>query len=68
MHGGHPVVVSGRLLEELAAVTEATFGLRAVVQAHPPHRIPFEREPAVWLDLDTPDVLDEARRAFGVAD
>jgi molybdenum cofactor cytidylyltransferase len=67
MHGGHPVVIAGRLLEELAAVTEVTLGLRAVTERHTPHRVPFEGEPAVWLDLDTPDVLDEARRAFGVA-
>ena len=67
VHGGHPVVISGLLLEELAAVTEATLGLRAVVERHPPHRVPFEGDPAVWLDLDTPDLLDEARRTFGVA-
>lgn len=65
-HGGHPVVVAGRLLPELAAVTEATLGLRAVVDRHPPVRVPFDRDPAVWLDLDTPDLLDEARRVFGI--
>ena len=65
-HGGHPVVVEGRLLPELARVTEATLGLRAVLERHPPARVPFERDPAVWLDLDTPDLLDEARRVFGI--
>jgi hypothetical protein len=29
-------------------------------------RIPFERDPAVWIDLDTPDLLPEARRVFGI--
>ena len=65
-HGGHPVVVAGRLLPELAAVTEATLGLRAVVDRHPPVRVPFERDPAVWIDLDTPDLVPEARRIFGI--
>lgn len=66
IHGGHPVVVSGRLLGELSRVTDATYGLRAVLQRHPPVRIPFERDPAVWIDLDTPDLVPEARRVFGI--
>ena len=65
-HGGHPVVVSGRLLTELSRVTDATYGLRAILQRHPPVRIPFERDPAVWIDLDTPDLVPEARRVFGI--
>lgn len=66
VHGGHPVVVAGRLLTELSRVTDATYGLRAVLERHPPVRIPFERDPAVWLDLDTPDLVPEARRVFGI--
>ena len=66
IHGGHPVVVAGRLLTELSSVTDATYGLRAVLQRHPPRRIPFDRDPAVWLDLDTPDLVPEARRVFGI--
>ena len=65
-HGGHPVVLAGRLLTELSRVTDATYGLRAVVERHPPVRIPFERDPAVWIDLDTPDLVPEARRVFGI--
>ncbi|RLT43701.1 MAG: hypothetical protein DWI58_03335 [Chloroflexi bacterium] len=67
-HGGHPVVLAGRLLTELSRVTDATFGLRAVVDRHPATKIPFERDPAVWIDLDTPDLLPEARRVFGIRD
>lgn len=67
-HGGHPVVVAGRLLTELSRVTDATYGLRAVLERHPPVRIPFERDPAVWIDLDTPDLVPEARRVFGIRD
>jgi molybdenum cofactor cytidylyltransferase len=66
IHGGHPVVVAGRLLTELSRVTDATYGLRAVLDRHPPVRIPFERDPAVWIDLDTPDLVPEARRVFGI--
>lgn len=65
-HGGHPVVLAGRLLAELSRVTDATYGLRAVLERHPPTKIPFERDPAVWIDLDTPDLLPDARRVFGI--
>jgi len=47
--GGHPVVVSARLLEELADVDEATLGLKAVTQRH-------EKETGK-VDLGTPEVL-----------
>ncbi len=66
-HGGHPVVVSGALLPELAAVDEATFGLRAVLQAHPPLRIPFD-DPIVRIDLDTPEDLERARAQLTAAE
>ncbi len=61
-HGGHPVVVSGALLEELAAVDEASEGLRAVLHRHPPLRVSMPDEPSVSLDLDTPEALEEGRR------
>jgi molybdenum cofactor cytidylyltransferase len=64
---GHPVVVSGRLLPELAAAREATLGLRAVIDAHPPRLLAMDSEPVVRIDLDTPDLLDEARQLLGVA-
>ena len=67
-HGGHPVVMSSELLGELGAVTEATLGLRGVLERHPAHRVPMDDEPVVRLDLDTPDLLPEARRLLGVAE
>jgi molybdenum cofactor cytidylyltransferase len=61
-HGqrGHPVALDGSLLEELRAVTDETFGLRAVVEreGRAIHKIEFE-SPVVLLDLNTPD--DHAR-------
>lgn len=67
-HGAHPIVVSGRLLGELAAVEERTFGLRALLDRHPPHRVPMDDEPVVALDLDTPDTLEEGRRVLGIGE
>jgi molybdenum cofactor cytidylyltransferase len=64
--GGHPVVLAGGLLPELVHVTDATMGLRAVLERHPPHRVRMQDEPCVRLDLDTPDDLAEARRIFGL--
>ena len=64
--GGHPVVLAGSLLGELAEVDEATLGLRAVLDRHPPHTLAMDDEPVVRLDLDTPDTLDGARKLLGI--
>jgi CTP:molybdopterin cytidylyltransferase MocA len=64
---GHPVVLAGALLDELAAVREETQGLRAVRDRHPPRLLAMEDEPLVRIDLDTPESLDEGRRLLGVA-
>jgi molybdenum cofactor cytidylyltransferase len=63
---GHPVVVRGALLPELAAATEAGLGLRGVLEKHPPLLVEMDDEPVVRIDLDTPDTLDEARRLLDV--
>ena len=63
---GHPVVLRGSLLSELAAATEASLGLRGVLAAHPALLVEMDDEPVVRLDLDTPDTLDEARRLLDV--
>lgn len=64
---GHPVVVRASLLPELAKASEATLGLRGVLDAHPPLLVEMDDEPVVRLDLDTPDTLEEARRLLEVA-
>lgn len=64
-HGGHPVVLDGDLLEELARADEEGEGLRAILQRHPPLRLPMPDEPSVALDLDTPEALAEGRRVLG---
>lgn len=63
---GHPVVVSGALIPDLIAAREETEGLRAVLQAHPARALAMDGEPLVRIDLDTPDLLDEARRMLGI--
>jgi molybdenum cofactor cytidylyltransferase len=65
--GGHPIVLAGALLGELAEVAEATLGLRAVLNRHPAHVLAMDDEPVVRLDLDTPDTLDQARKLLGVS-
>jgi molybdenum cofactor cytidylyltransferase len=65
-HGGHPVVVSGALLPALAAARDEDEGLRGVLRGRRLERLDMSDEPAVRLDLDTPDALPEARRILGV--
>ncbi|MBM4415781.1 MAG: nucleotidyltransferase family protein [Chloroflexi bacterium] len=65
---GHPVVLRGALLAELANASEAAQGLRGVLAAHPPQLLTMDSEPVVRLDLDTPDTLDAARRLLGVSE
>ena len=64
---GHPVVLRGSLLPELAEAKEHTLGLRGVLAIHQPMVVPMDNEPVVRLDLDTPDTLDNARRLLGVS-
>jgi len=63
---GHPVVIAGALLPELAAATEDQLGLRGVLERHPPRELAMDDEPVVRIDLDTPDLLAEGRRLFGL--
>ena len=65
---GHPVVVAGALLEELAQASEQRLGLRGVLEGHPPRRIGMDGEPIVRVDLDTPEALSAGRRLSGVRD
>ncbi len=64
-HGGHPVVLRGTLLPALAAATETTEGLRGILAGRTVRRVRIEGEPAVALDLDTPEAYEAARAAFG---
>ena len=54
--GGHPIVLSARLLDELLAIDEESQGIKAVVRRRPEsvRRFPLEN-PEILLDLNTPD-------------
>ncbi len=45
---GHPICLSGCLLDELAGVTEEQQGLRAVVRNHAVVDVPVDDESVVW--------------------
>ena len=54
--GGHPIIISASLIEELAQVDEATLGLKAVTQRHEKEVNKVELGiPEVLWDLNTPE-------------
>jgi CTP:molybdopterin cytidylyltransferase MocA len=59
---GHPVVVSGRLRDELLDVNDETEGLRAVLRAHAGEIREIESGPASLTDLNTPAEYAAARQ------
>ena len=64
--GGHPIVVSAKLLEELADVDEATLGLKAVIQRHEKETGKVDLgTPEVLWDLNTPKDYQDALKSQG---
>ena len=63
--GGHPIVLSAELLEELLSIDEESQGVKAVVQRRPEsvNRVPLEN-PEILLDLNTPEQYRQAVEAF----
>jgi molybdenum cofactor cytidylyltransferase len=62
---GHPILLDGSLLPELAQVTDETLGLRAVIDRHLSRSAALEIENQdVDVDLNTPDDYEAALRAF----
>ena len=59
--GGHPILVDASLIEELANIEEATFGVKAVVRRHQASttRVPVDNPEVLW-DLNTPEQYREA--------
>jgi molybdenum cofactor cytidylyltransferase len=65
-HGGHPLVFSASLKGELERISEEKQGIREVFQAHRHEVAEVEiDDPMVRLDLNTPQVYEEARRHYG---
>ncbi len=62
--GGHPIILSLSLLDELREIDEETYGIKAVVQRHldATRRVEMEAPEVLW-DLNTPEeyqrVLEE---------
>ena len=63
--GGHPIVLSAALLEELRSIDEESQGIKAVVRRHADavNRIPLDN-PEILLDLNTPEQYRDALEAF----
>ncbi len=67
VHGdrhGHPVVVAGRLRNELLAATEDERGLRGVMEAHVNEIVDVPSDERCLLDLNTPDDYEAALAAL----
>lgn len=65
-HRGHPIVVSGRLREELMNASDASEGLHGVLAAHANESAEVDAGELGDLGFNTPDEYLEARRRFGL--
>lgn len=65
-HGGHPLIFSASLREELARISEEKQGIREVFQAHRDSVQEYELDdPMIRLDLNTPAAYEDALRWYG---
>ena len=67
--GGHPLIFSARLLPELSRISEENQGLREVFERHRAEitQVHFD-DPAIRLDLNTPEAYNEAFEKYGRED
>jgi CTP:molybdopterin cytidylyltransferase MocA len=65
-HRGHPVIVSGRLREELMAADDATEGLAAILRAHAAESGEVDAGDLLDLGFNTPEEYEAAKRRFGI--
>jgi CTP:molybdopterin cytidylyltransferase MocA len=63
---GHPIVVAGRLREELMAVTDETEGLLGFVRVHDAEIGEVDAGGLLDLGFNTPDELKAARKRYGL--
>ncbi len=66
-HHGHPVLVAGRLRDELMHVSEGDEGLRSVLRAHATELTSYEAGELCLLDVNTPEEYEAARKQLGIA-
>ncbi len=64
--GGHPIILSLSLLDELREIDEETYGIKAVVQRHldATRRVEMDTPEVLW-DLNTPEEYQRVLRAGG---
>ena len=64
--GGHPIIVSARLLSELQTIDEETQGIKAVVRRHADDTVRVDLgTPEILWDLNTPEQYEEALGSTG---
>jgi CTP:molybdopterin cytidylyltransferase MocA len=61
---GHPVVVAGRLREELMRADDATLGLRGILEAHRERHGEVDAGDLLDLTFNTPEEYQAARARF----
>jgi len=66
-HTGHPVVVAGRLREEMMNATDETDGLKGILRAHQAELAEMETDDLCHLDVNTPEEFAAAKARFGLA-
>jgi molybdenum cofactor cytidylyltransferase len=64
--GGHPLIFSARLRDELGTITEDAQGVREVFRAHADevNEVAID-DPTIRLDINDQDAYEEALRLFG---
>ena len=65
-HRGHPVIVSGRLREELMAADDTSEGLNGVLRAHAGEMGEVEAGDLLDVGFNTPEEYEAAKRRFGI--
>ena len=68
-HGGHPLIFSASLRDELACISEKKQGIREVFQAHRDSVQEYAlNDPQIRLDLNTPEAYEDAVWRYGMGD
>lgn len=62
---GHPVVVSGRLREEMMAASDEQRGLDGILKSHAGEIAETEMDDSSFIDVNTPEEFEAAKRRFG---
>ena len=66
-HRGHPVIVSGRLREELMAADDTSEGLNGVLRAHAAEMGEVEAGDLLDVGFNTPEEDEAAKRRVGLS-